>query len=67
MDLNYTADDLSFRDMIRGFLEGDGKVFAHPGSHHASRIARGSRNASMPYVPNSRPMPECLNPPNGAC
>ena len=34
---------------------------------YASRIALGSRNASIPYVPNSRPTPESLNPPNGAC
>jgi hypothetical protein len=29
-------------------------------------IARGSRNASRPNVPYSRPMPDCLKPPNGA-
>ena len=28
--------------------------------------ARGSRNASRPNAPNSRPMPDCLKPPNGA-
>src|SRR6266446_5351416 len=30
-------------------------------------MARGSRNASIPNVPNSRATPECLNPPQGAC
>ncbi len=28
--------------------------------------ARGSRNASRPNVPYSRPMPDCLKPPKGA-
>src|SRR6202040_3013542 len=32
-----------------------------------SRIALVSRNASIPYRPYSRPMPEYLNPPQGAC
>ena len=60
-------DELSDGEAIRGFLGGDGDVFADRSSPQASRIALGSRNASMPYVPNSRPTPECLNPPNGAC
>jgi hypothetical protein len=30
-------------------------------------MAFGSRNASMPYLPYSRPTPEYLNPPQGAC
>jgi formate hydrogenlyase transcriptional activator len=34
---------------------------------HHSRIALGSRNASIPYRPYSRPTPENLNPPQGAC
>src|SRR6202007_314337 len=57
-------DELSDGEAIRGFLGGDGDVFADRSSPQASRIALGSRNASMPYVPNSRPTPECLNPPN---
>jgi len=32
-----------------------------------SRMARGSRNASTPYWPYSRPTPEYLKPPQGAC
>jgi hypothetical protein len=32
-----------------------------------SRIARVSTNASIPYLPYSRPTPEYLNPPQGAC
>src|SRR5258707_10793860 len=31
-----------------------------------SRMAFGSRNASIPYLPYSRPTPEYLNPPQGA-
>ena len=55
-------------EAIRGFLGGDGDcVFLISVFLQASRIARGSRNASIPYVPNSRPTPEFLNPPNGAC
>jgi hypothetical protein len=57
--LNEFADG----DAIRRFLGGYADVFAH----HASRIARVSRNASMPYWPYSRPTPEYLNPPQGAC
>src|SRR6266849_4614824 len=30
-------------------------------------MARVSRNASIPYRPYSRPTPEYLNPPQGAC
>src|SRR5258706_10858644 len=36
-------------------------------SPYDSRIARVSRNASIPYWPYSRPTPEYLNPPQGAC
>src|SRR5216683_325732 len=32
-----------------------------------SSMARVSRNASIPYWPYSRPKPEYLNPPQGAC
>src|SRR3984885_9894346 len=55
-------DEFADGDTIRGFLGGYADVFAH----HASRIARVSRNASMPYRPYSRPTPEYLNPPQGA-
>src|SRR6202022_5130133 len=58
-------DELADGEAIRGFLGGDGDVFAH--QYQDSRIARGSRNASIPYRPYSRPMPEYLNPPQGAC
>jgi hypothetical protein len=34
--------------------------------HQASMIARVSANASIPYLPYSRPTPEYLNPPQGA-
>src|SRR4029434_7352011 len=30
-------------------------------------MSRGARNASIPYLPYSRPTPEYLNPPQGAC
>src|ERR1700732_2321686 len=36
-------------------------------SSQASRMARVSRNASIPYWPYSRPTPEYWNPPQGAC
>ena len=36
-------------------------------SPKTSSMARGSRNASIPYRPYSRPTPEYLNPPQGAC
>ena len=32
-----------------------------------ARIARVSTNAWIPYLPYSRPTPEYLNPPHGAC
>src|SRR6266853_5159818 len=50
-------------ETVRRFVRRDGDVLAH----RYSRIARGSRNASIPYRPYSRPMPEYLNPPQGAC
>jgi Beta protein len=34
--------------------------------HYAARTACGSRKASSPNVPYSRPIPDCLKPPNGA-
>src|SRR4029077_790773 len=37
------------------------------GESDHSRMARVSRNASIPYRPYSRPTPEYLNPPQGAC
>src|ERR1700736_2721111 len=50
-------------EAVRGFLGRDGDAFAH----YASSMAFGSRNASIPYRPYSRPTPEYLNPPQGAC
>src|ERR1700720_2390889 len=41
-------------------------LYARQESDH-SRIARVSRNASIPYLPYSRPKPEYLNPPQGPC
>jgi hypothetical protein len=38
-------------------------AFAQP---HQLSTARDSRKASSPNSPNSRPMPDCLKPPNGA-
>jgi len=69
-------DELSNSKAIPGLAGGDGSVLAHEllflsnsfrhrDSGH-SRTARGSRNASIPYLPNSRPTPEYLNPPQGA-
>src|SRR5580704_14755230 len=60
-------DELTNSKAIRGFLRGDGDVLAHHCFPQASRMARGSRNASIPYRPYSRPTPEYLNPPQGAC
>jgi hypothetical protein len=37
-----------------------------PKSAGQLNTARGSRNASRPNVPYSRPIPDCLKPPNGA-
>src|SRR4029077_2846558 len=54
-------------EAIRGFLGRNNDVFAHRCSLQASRIARVSRNASIPFWPYSRPTPEYLNPPHGAC
>src|SRR5580692_9702538 len=56
-------DELADGEAVRGFLGKDGDAFAH----QASSMARVSRNASMPYRPYSRPTPEYLNPPQGAC
>jgi hypothetical protein len=47
-------------ETVRRFVRRDGDALAY----RYSRMARGSRNASSPYVPNSRPTPEFLNPPN---
>ena len=69
-------DQLSNSEAIRGFAGGDGSVlahelvslfnlFTHRKSGH-SRTARGSRNASIPYLSNSRSTSEYLNPPQGA-
>src|SRR6478672_12659408 len=60
-------DELSDGKAICGFLRRDGKMFTHSRSLQASRMARVSRNASIPYRPYSRPTPEYLNPPQGAC
>src|SRR4029077_20818005 len=46
--------EFSYRETIRRFA-----------TH--SRMARVSTNASIPYRPYSRPTPEYLNPPQGAC
>src|ERR1700689_2065314 len=70
-------DEFTDREAIRCFFGGDVSVFCHklvssnlpssrPGNSHA-RIALGSRNASIPYGPYSRPTPENLKPPQGAC
>src|SRR6266404_4261331 len=59
-------DELSNREAIGGFGGRDGDVLAHLSSQD-SRMARVSTNASMPYRPYSRPTPEYLNPPQGAC
>src|SRR4029077_10536080 len=56
-------DQFANGEAIRSFSGGDGNVFAH----QASRMARVSRNASIPYRPYSRPTPEYLKPPQGAC
>src|ERR1700694_450724 len=70
-------DECPDREAIRGFFRGDASVFSHglvsfglklPGKNgDYSRIARVSRNASIPKGPYSRPTPEYLNPPQGAC
>src|ERR1700741_748239 len=57
-------DELPDREAIGSFLRRDSNVFAHD---YASSMAFGSRNASIPYCPYSRPTPEYLNPPQGAC
>src|ERR1700721_3008050 len=66
-------DELPDGKAIRCFFGGDGQMFAHTISpFHPlqttsySRIARGSRKASIPNAPNSRPTPENLKPPQGA-
>src|SRR5882757_9002584 len=70
-------DEFPDREAIRDFFRGDASVFSHDlvsfglkllgedGDY--SRIARVSRNASIPKRPYSRPTPEYLNPPQGAC
>src|SRR5579863_2787099 len=70
-------DKLPDGESVRSFAGGDRCVLYHEwislfdsfrlGKNYHSRMARGSRNASIPYMPNSRPTPECLNPPHGAC
>src|ERR1700739_2410275 len=70
-------DEFPDREAIRGYFWGDASVFSHglvsfglklPGKNgDYSRIARVSRNASIPKRPYSRPTPEYLNPPQGAC
>src|SRR5450432_1059545 len=57
-------DKLPNREAVGSFLRRDSNVFAHG---YASSMAFGSRNASIPYWPYSRPTPEYLNPPQGAC
>ncbi len=53
---NLSADHSGRADrLLMGFLR------------QGSRIARVSTNASIPYLPYSRPTPEYLNPPQGAC
>src|SRR6476469_4146454 len=54
-------DEFSNRETVGGFSGRDGDVC------HDSRMALVSRNASIPYLPYSRPTPEHLNPPQGAC
>src|SRR6266850_5875737 len=54
-------DEFSNGEPVGGFSGRDGVVF------HDSRMAFVSRNASIPYRPYSRPTPEYLNPPHGAC
>src|SRR3984893_5317638 len=62
-------NELPDREAIGGLDRGEGSVFTHEvtRSPYDSRMARGSRNASIPYRPYSRPTPEYLNPPQGAC
>src|SRR5882757_7842419 len=70
-------DEFPDREAIRGFFRGDASVFSHdlvsfglelPGKNgDYSRIALVSRNASIPKRPYSRPTPEYLKPPQGAC
>src|SRR6266446_2147553 len=71
-------DEFTDREAIRCFFGGDADVFSHnlvsliyrrlfrSDNDHA-RIALGSRNASIPYWPYSRPTPKYLNLPQGAC
>src|SRR5260370_21677687 len=70
-------DEFPDREAIRGFFRGDASVFSHglvsfglklpgkDGDH--PRIARVSRNASIPKRPYSRPTPEYLTPAQGTC
>src|SRR5579863_8180610 len=37
-----------------------------PARPYGSWIAFTSRNSASPYLPCSRPLPDCLKPPNGA-
>src|SRR5882757_4880765 len=42
------------------------RLSATPVRHHPVMIAFGSRNSLKPKMPPSRPIPDCLKPPNGA-
>src|ERR1700722_12697332 len=70
-------DEFPDREAIRGFFREDAGVFSHGlvsfgldlsrKNGDYPRIARVSRNASIPKRPYSRPTPEYLKPPQGAC
>src|SRR5262249_35797958 len=62
-----SLDEFPYGEAIRGLGGGDGGGRAHETPRSTSRMARGSTNASIPYLPYSRPTPEHLNPPQGAC
>src|SRR4029077_16690560 len=67
-------DELANREAVRGFCGRNTYVLPHEidlsffmfGTTGYSRMSFGSRNASIPYRPYSRPTPENLNPPQGA-
>jgi len=60
-------DELPDGAAIRGFHRGRTDRLVMGFLRQTSRIARVSTNASIPYLPYSRPTPEYLNPPQGAC